>query len=104
MISVQTVLQVASGTDLVRQQHRTPSGTTIRELLQRAGLQETIAGIESGMLGLSCHGKRAWLDDRLVDGDRVEMIQPIRADAKAARVQRVATDRARRRARPGAGE
>ena len=60
-----------------------------------------IAAIETGALGVSCHGKRAWLDDVLADGQRVEMVAPIRADAKAARMQRVSADPARRKARFG---
>jgi putative ubiquitin-RnfH superfamily antitoxin RatB of RatAB toxin-antitoxin module len=107
MISVETVLQLPGDpagreTALDRAQHRLPEGTTIRQLLRRAGLADAAARIETGVLGLSCHGKRAWLDDVLVDGARVEMVEPIRADAKAARMQRVAADRARRRARSAA--
>lgn len=108
MISVETVLQDARAPgagapwpDLTRQQHRVPAGTTIRELLRRAGLAGAITRIESGGLGLACHGKRAWLEDVLPDGARVEVVEPIRVDAKAARMQRVAADRARRRARFG---
>jgi putative ubiquitin-RnfH superfamily antitoxin RatB of RatAB toxin-antitoxin module len=107
-ISVETVLQAAPagagaepGFALVRQQHRIRAGTTIRGLLQAAGLDAAIAAVESGALGLSCHGKRAWLDDVPSDGSRVELVAPIRADAKAARAQRVADDRARRRTRFG---
>lgn len=120
MISVETVLQDrsvagASGDrqpvgnaavdsapcSIIRQQHRVACGTSIRELLRQAGLTEAIARIESGALGLSCHGKRAWLDDTLADDSRVEMVEPIHADAKAARRQRVAAERARSRARFG---
>ena len=120
MISVETVLQAgcAAGADdggspagtawagtaqpsIVRQQHRIATGTTIRALLRQAGLDAAITRIEAGALGLSCHGRRAWLDDSLADGARVEMVEPIHADAKAARRQRVAADQARRRTRFG---
>ena len=94
MIRVETVLQ--EGGDLCRQQHRVPDGTTIRQLLERAGLADAIGRITAGSLGLSCHGRRAWLDDPLADGSRVEMVLPVRADARAARRQRVAAARARR--------
>ena len=103
MISVQTVVQVADGTPpwpLLRQEHRVPDGTSIRELLCRGGLAQVVARIDSGALGLARHGKRAWLDDILQDGWRVEVTEPINVDAKAQRTQRVAVDRARRRFRP----
>ena len=95
MIRVETVLQ--EGTALYRQQHRVAEGTTIRQLLDGAGFAGVAERITAGSLGLSCHGRRAWLDDRLVDGTRVEMVLPVRADARAARRQRVAADRAGRR-------
>ena len=94
MIRVETVLQEAGA--LCRQQHRVPDGTTIRQLLDRAGFAGAAERIAAGTLGLSCHGRRAWLDDRLVDGARVEMVLPVRADARAARRQRVAAERAKR--------
>ena len=52
--------------------------------------------VEDGRLGLAVHGKRAWLDDILPDGSRVEVLAPIQADAKADRRARVAADRRRR--------
>jgi len=103
MIRVQSVVQVEAGTPpwpLLRQEHRVPDGTSVRELLCRGGLAQVIARIDSGALGLACHGKRAWLDDILQDGWRVEVMEPINVDAKAQRTQRVAVDRARRRSRP----
>ncbi len=94
MIRVETVVQDAGA--LARQQHRVPDGTTIRQLLDRAGFAGAAERIAAGTLGLSCHGRRAWLDDPLVDGARVEMVLPVRADARAARRQRVTVQRAER--------
>ena len=96
MISVETVVQDA-GRPLLRQQHRVVEGTTIRALLRDAGFDGVVAAIEKGTLGLAVHGKRAWLDDILVDDTRIEVMAPIEADAKAARAARVAADRSRRR-------
>jgi putative ubiquitin-RnfH superfamily antitoxin RatB of RatAB toxin-antitoxin module len=107
-ISVETVLQVVGqGLEgavlpLVHQQHRVRTGTTIRTLLRQAGFSETVAAIESGALGLALHGRRAWLDDVLEDGSRVEAVAPIATDAKAARAQKVAAERARRKSSFGA--
>ncbi len=104
MIIVQTVLQAEDGDALpiVRQQHRVAGGTTIRRLLQLAGLEQSLALIESGARGLAVHGQKAWLDDVLRDGSRVEVVARVNADAKAARAERVAADRAGRKSRFGA--
>ncbi|MDO5101283.1 MAG: hypothetical protein Q4D91_00010 [Lautropia sp.] len=55
-----------------------------------------IADIDSKARGLSRHGRRAWLDDVLIDADRVEVMLPILADARKARFERVAKNRARK--------
>ena len=113
MISVETVLQITSGAcaseydgidagvELIRQQHLIPAGTTVRGLLLAAGMVDAIAAVEANELGLSSHGKRVWLDDETTDADRVELMEPVRADAKAERAQRVTADRARRKTRFG---
>ena len=55
-----------------------------------------VQAIEAKALGLSRFGRRAWLDDPLRPDDRVEVLCPILADAKAARFARVAKSRAER--------
>nr|WP_281770465.1 RnfH family protein [Lautropia mirabilis] len=55
-----------------------------------------VQSIEAKALGLSRFGRRAWLDDPLRPDDRVEVLCPILADAKAARFARVAKSRAER--------
>ena len=82
--------------ELVRTQHRVPLGTTIQQLLQVGQGADLIPGIEAKALGLSRFGRRAWLDDPLRPDDRVEVLRPILADAKAARFARVAKSRAER--------
>jgi putative ubiquitin-RnfH superfamily antitoxin RatB of RatAB toxin-antitoxin module len=101
-ICVETVVQCPQqgGLPLLQQQHRIPSGTTIRQLLHQVAAAGIVDAIESGNLGLAVYGKRAWLDDILVDGWRVEVVAPIEADAKAARVARAAADRSRRQRTP----
>lgn len=64
-----------------------PGGDEPRNLVQ---------AIEAKALGLSRFGRRAWLDDPLRPDDRVEVLCPILADAKAARFARVAKSRAER--------
>ena len=97
-IRVETVVQGPGG-DLLQQQHRIAPGTTIRQLLHQVAAGGIVEAIEGGGLGLAIYGKRAWLDDILVDRCRVEVLAPIEADAKAARVARAASDRSRRRTR-----
>ena len=82
--------------ELVRTLHRVPPGTTIRQLLQVGQGADLIPGIEAKALGLSRFGRCAWLDDPLRPDDRVEVLCPILADAKAARFARVAKSRAER--------
>ena len=55
-----------------------------------------VQAIEARALGLSRFGRRAWLDDPLRPDDRVEVLCPILADARAARFARVAKSRAER--------
>lgn len=55
-----------------------------------------VQAIEAKALGLSRFGRRAWLDDPLRPDDRVEVLCPILADARAARFARVAKSRAER--------
>ena len=55
-----------------------------------------VQAIEAKALGLSRFGRRVWLDDPLRPDDRVEVLCPILADAKAARFARVAKSRAER--------
>lgn len=55
-----------------------------------------VQSIETKALGLSRFGRRAWLDDPLRPDDRVEVLCPILADARAARFARVAKSRAER--------
>ena len=64
-----------------------PGGDEPRNLVQ---------AIEAKALGLSRFGRRAWLDDPLRPDDRVEVLCPILADARAARFARVAKSRAER--------
>ena len=73
--------------------HRVAAGTTIRQLLERCGEGPRLAAVEARQLGLARFGQRAWLDDQLAQGDRVELLEPIVADARATRFARVAEAR-----------
>lgn len=103
VIAVETVVQRSGSAILDRAVHRVPAGFTIRGLLEAIGAAAQIRRIADGEAGLARHGERAWLDDRLRDGDRVEIVEPIVVDAKAARRARVAAERAAERAARGQG-
>ena len=80
-------------------QHPTPRGDDASLGAAYPGGDEPcslVQAIEAKALGLSRFGRRAWLDDPLRPDDRVEVLRPILADAKAARFARVAKSRAER--------
>jgi len=80
-------------------QHPTPRGDDASLGAAYPGGDEPcslVQAIEAKALGLSRFGRRAWLDDPLRPDDRVEVLCPILADAKAARFARVAKSRAER--------
>lgn len=77
--------------------HRIRAGLTIRQWLVACDQAALVAAVEARAYGLARHGRRAWLDDLLADGDRIELVRPIVADARAARFARVAAARPVRR-------
>jgi len=75
-----------------------PAGATVADAIARSGLVASL-GLEPGALGFAIHGQQARPDTPLRDGDRVEVLLPLRVDPKTARRLR-----ARRRAgAPGGG-
>jgi putative ubiquitin-RnfH superfamily antitoxin RatB of RatAB toxin-antitoxin module len=73
-------------------------GATVADAVARSALVAGLA-LEPGRLGFAIHGQQARPDTPLRDGDRVEILLPLRVDPKAARRLR-----ARRPARgPSAG-
>jgi len=70
-----------------------PAGACLRDALQASGLIGQSAGlswqaIEEGTLALGIWGRRATLDQRLRDRDRVEVYRFLKVDPKEARRQR----------------
>jgi len=75
-----------------------PDGATLADAVARSGLVAAL-GLDPGTIGFAVHGQQARADTPLRDGDRVEVLLPLRVDPKAARRLR-----ARRRAGgPGGG-
>ena len=61
-----------------------PGGATIADALAAAGLPQ------EGTTGMAVFGERATPATVLRDGDRVELLRPLRADPKEARRRRAA--------------
>ena len=55
---------------------------------------ELLAGLSAGRGSCSVHGRRRGLADRILAGERLEMLPPLQVDPKLARQKRVATRRA----------
>ncbi len=64
-------------------------GCTVRQALVQAGFPvDDGAGDGGASLTVAVWGRRASLDDGLADGDRVELVRPLRVDPKVARRER----------------
>ena len=71
------------------------TGTTAREAIERSGLIERYPAIalDAGSVGI--FGKPVPLDQKLREGDRVEIYRPLTADPKSARRVRAGNRRRR---------
>jgi putative ubiquitin-RnfH superfamily antitoxin RatB of RatAB toxin-antitoxin module len=70
-----------------------PDGASVRDAIARSGVAARHPGIDLSACRVGVWGRRAGLDDRVQDRDRVEIYRPLHADPKQSRRQR-----ARRRA------
>ena len=79
-------------------------GATVADAVARSGLVARL-GLDPGSLGFAIHGQQARADTPLRDGDRVELLLPLRVDPKAARRlrarRRASGPRSGRRTGPG---
>ena len=60
-------------------------GSTVADALQASGLPLEHAEVDWGGCGLSCWGRRCGWSDVLGDGDRIELLRPLKADPKVSR-------------------
>lgn len=67
-----------------------PPGATVADAVAASGLAE------AGIAGYAIHGERVAEATALRDGDRVELLRPLRVDPKEARRRRAAEARERR--------
>lgn len=83
-----------------------PQSSTVRQALEQANWQALIPEIECAVLTTSVWGRKAGLGHLLREGDRVEVVRPLRVDPKVARRERFVGQGARAtglfaRRRPG---
>lgn len=64
-----------------------PAGTTAREAVERAGLAARVPGLDLATASFAVFGKAVPADQPLRDGDRVDVLRPLRADPKEVRRQ-----------------
>lgn len=76
-----------------------PPGTTALGALERSGLADRVPGLDPRTAALAVFGKVVGADRVLRDGDRVEVLRPLRADPKDVRRRLAAEGRTMGRAR-----
>ena len=69
-----------------------PAGATVAQAVAASGLDEATLACVAGM---AIHGERAGAGTVLRDGDRVELLRPLRADPNEARRKRAELQRRR---------
>ncbi|MGH6691431.1 MAG: RnfH family protein [Gammaproteobacteria bacterium] len=65
-----------------------PDGSSVRDAIARSGVAARQPTIDLGACRVGIWGRTAALDDRVRDGDRVEIYRPLQADPKETRRQR----------------
>ena len=78
-----------------------PQGAVVADAVAASGLLDRLA-LDPRTLGYAIFGQRAAPGTPLLDGDRIELTRPLRADPKEARRQRAAAALPRK-ASPKAG-
>jgi uncharacterized protein len=70
-----------------------PAGASLRDAVVASGLLERHVGIQLEKQAFGIFGRRALLETRLTEGDRVEVYRGLALDPKEARRQRAAKKR-----------
>jgi uncharacterized protein len=65
-----------------------PHGATVAEAVAASCLLERFPGLDPATLSTAVWGRSRPGESRLRDGDRVEILRPLRADVKAQRRER----------------
>jgi uncharacterized protein len=70
-----------------------PEGSTVADAVCASGLLGEFPEIDLSVSRVGIHGRLARLDERLRDGDRVEILRPLRVDPKELRRARAGKKR-----------
>lgn len=70
-----------------------PLGTTAREAVERSGLAARLPGFDAAKAAYGLFGKAVPATHPLRDGDRIDVLRPLRADPKEVRRQLAAQGR-----------
>lgn len=62
-----------------------PAGATVADALAASGLATSVPGWDAADLAYAIHAQLTSLDAQLADGDRVEVLRPLRIDPMQAR-------------------
>jgi len=62
-----------------------PDGASVRDAIARSGVTARHPAIDLGACRVGIWGRPAGLDDRVGNGDRVEIYRPLQADPKESR-------------------
>lgn len=81
------VVYALPGHQAVRELHL-PSGTTVKEAVERSGILDLYPDIDFSRNKLGIFGKLVEPDARLREGDRVEIYRPLARDPKEIRRER----------------
>jgi len=73
---------------------RVKPGTTVGQAIAASGLLAAYA-IDATTLSIAVAGKRRAMDSPVADGERIDLLRPLTADAKEARRKRALRQRAR---------
>ena len=82
-----TVVYAAPGVEAIERLDM-PGGSTVGDAVARSGLPARLA--LPSTISYAIHGQRARPETPLAEGDRVEIVRPLTADAKAVRHARAA--------------
>jgi putative ubiquitin-RnfH superfamily antitoxin RatB of RatAB toxin-antitoxin module len=67
-----------------------PAGSSVEDALQAADMPAHVQGLVVDPERLAIHGRLVGPGDRVHDGDRIEILRPLRVDPKQARRDRAA--------------
>ena len=71
-----------------------PSGSTVMQAVQSSGLADVFPDFDADPSRLAVYGKKARPDQPLVEGDRVEVLRPLKVDPKEVRRARAEAQKA----------